>query len=104
MVCDGTRWYYVAGSISGNTAKIFINGDETNSVTKPFTIGGWTGLAGIGRRGAIAQRYYSGSIANVTGYSKALNETEPIVTDGLVFAVDAGNLVSYEMVLLRHIL
>jgi hypothetical protein len=104
MVCNGTRWYYVAGSINGDTAKIFINGNEVNSVTQPFTIGGWTGLAGIGRRGAIAQRYYSGSIANVTGYNKALNETElkqnyyggPIVTDGLTLAVDAGNLVSYE--------
>ena len=43
-------------------------------------------------------------IAGIKIYNKAISETEvkqnyykaPIVTDGLVFAVDAGNLVSYE--------
>ena len=49
-------------------------------------------------------RYWNGGINKVQVYNKELTDSEisqnyyggPIVTDGLVFAVDAGNLVSYE--------
>jgi hypothetical protein len=104
LLCDGTRWYKVAMTINGDTAKIYLNGVEVNSITKAFTIASWTGTFDIGRRGKVSQRYFKGSISNVIGYNKSLSEDElrqnyyqaPIVTDGLVLAVDAGNLVSYE--------
>jgi hypothetical protein len=104
LVCDGTRWYNIAMTIDGATAKIYLDGVEVNSVTQQFTIGDWTGTFDIGRRGKVSQRYFKGSISNVIGYNKSLSEDElrqnyyqaPIVTDGLVLAVDAGNLVSYE--------
>jgi hypothetical protein len=51
-----------------------------------------------------ADNFFKGNIARWAIYNKALSQSEilqnyyqgPIVTDGLVFAVDAGNLVSYE--------
>jgi hypothetical protein len=104
LVCNGTRWYNIAMTIDGATAKIYLDGVEVNSVTQQFTIGDWTGTFDIGRRGKVSQRYFKGSISNVIGYNKSLSEDElrqnyyggPIVTDGLTLAVDAGNLVSYE--------
>jgi hypothetical protein len=104
LVCDGTRWYHVACTIDGATARVWINGEEKNSTTRAYEIGGWSSKAGIGRRGAISQRYFPGKIAKIRGYSKALSSDEmkqnfyegDIVTDGLVLAADAGNLVSYE--------
>jgi hypothetical protein len=104
LVCDGTRWHHVACTIDGATAKVWIDGNEKNSTTRAFEIGGWDSTAGLGRRGFISQRYFPGRIAKVQGYSKALSSDEmkqnyyqaDIVTDGLVLAMDVGNLVSYE--------
>ena len=103
LICDGTRWYNVAMTLNGATAKIYLNGVEVNTTTRTFTIAGWTGAFDIGRRGNVSQRYFEGSIANVIGNSKLLSSTEilqnhyqaPIITDDLDFAVDAGNLASY---------
>ena len=104
IVCDGTRWYTIACTIDGSTLKVYLNGVEMNDVTKTFTIGGWTGGFDIGRRGAALSKYFNGSISNVLGYDKVLTPSEilqnhyqsKIVTDGLIFYIDAGNLVSYE--------
>jgi hypothetical protein len=63
LVCDGTRWYNIAMTIDGATAKIYLDGVEVNSVTQQFTIGDWTGTFDIGRRGKVSQRYFKGSIA-----------------------------------------
>ena len=103
LICNGTRWYNVAMTLNGATAKIYLNGVEVNTTTRTFTIAGWTGAFDIGRRGNVNQRYFEGSIANVIGNSKLLSNEEilqnhyqaPIVTDNLTFAVDAGNLASY---------
>ena len=103
LICNGTRWYNIAMTLNGATAKIYLNGVEVNSATKDFTIAGWTGAYDIGRRGKVSQRYFKGDIANVIGNSKVLSITEilqnhyqaPILTDDLDFAVDAGNLASY---------
>ena len=103
LICNGTRWYNVAMTLNGATAKIYLNGVEVNTTTRTFTIAGWTGAFDIGRRGNVSQRYFEGSIANVIGNSKVLSITEllqnhyqaPILTDDLDFAVDAGNLASY---------
>ncbi len=99
-----TRWYFGTSTISGSTATIYLNGVQENTTTVAFTIGSWTNTAAIARRGGVSQRYFKGSISNVMGYNRALSFSEilqnyyqsPIVTSGLVFAVDAGNLVSYE--------
>jgi hypothetical protein len=48
--------------------------------------------------------YFNGNISSVKAYNKTLSQSEinqnyyggPIVTDGLVWAIDASNLVSYE--------
>lgn len=104
LVTNGTRWQQLACTIDGDTAKVWINGEEKNSTTRTFTIGGWSSTAAIGRRGVISQRYFPGKIASVAGYSKSFTSNEmkqnyyqaPIVTDSLAFAVDAGNLVSFE--------
>jgi hypothetical protein len=104
LVCDGTRWHHVACTIDGTTAKVWIDGNEKNSTTRTFEIGGWDSTAGLGRRGFISQRYFPGRIAKIQGYSKALSSDEmkqnyyqgDIVTDNLAFNFDAGNLVSYE--------
>ncbi len=69
----------------------------TGSLTGDFRI------RQIGQRGDLS-RFYQGSIYIIQVYNRALSATEikqnyyggPIVTDGLVLAVDAGNLVSYE--------
>jgi hypothetical protein len=83
------NWYQngVLTSTRGNPY-----GELTNT-TAGVTIGtGYTGTR------------WQGKMAKILAYTKALTQSEvlqnyyqaPIVTDGLVFAVDAGNLVSYE--------
>lgn len=104
IVSDGTRWYDVACTIDGSTAKLYINGLEVASVTKTFTIAGWTSTANIGKRGGISQKFWDGDISKVLGYNRVLTSSEmlqnyyqsKIVTDGLIYAIDAGSLVSYE--------
>jgi len=94
----------LACTIDGDTAKVWINGEEKNSTTRTFTIGGWSSTGAIGRRGVISQRYFPGKIASVIGYNKALTQAEinqnyyqgPIVTDNLKFSLDASNLISFE--------
>jgi hypothetical protein len=98
-----TRWYHVVGSRIGGTGYIYVNGVlETSGnlnvsvpTTNPLTIGNGYDFTSEALQGDISQ---------VMIYpSKGLSATEvaqnyyggPIVTDGLVFAVDAGNLVSY---------
>jgi hypothetical protein len=100
---SSSRWYFVTGIINGPTASIYLNGNLERSTTQSFNIGGWGGSARIGSRGTT-QFPFPGQISNVQAYNKALSQTEilqnyyqsPIVTNGLVTALDAGNLVSYE--------
>jgi hypothetical protein len=101
------KWYHVSftkipGLIS-STSKLYVNGQEVagavegtdttpNILDSPFVIGRLD-----------ATRWFNGKISNTQIYNKALSASEvaqnyyggPIVTDGLVFAIDAGNLVSY---------
>jgi len=94
----------LACTIDGDTAKVWINGEEKNSTTRTFTIGGWSSTGAIGRRGVISQRYFPGKIASVIGYNKALTQAEinqnyykgSIVTDDLKFSLNPNNLVSFE--------
>ena len=86
--------------------RLFVNGVADNttafgSTTLTDTSDLYLGTALLGT--SIPHDFYTGSIAEVLIYPKALTAAEvaqnyyggPIVTSGLIFAVDAGNLVSY---------
>ena len=99
-------WYHVVGIIdqTSNKQKVWLNGVLTNSVTLSGT-GTMVGTAdfNIGMFGNSSLPW-DGDIESVRIYGKALTDAEvlqnyyqgAIVTDDLAFAVDAGNLVSYE--------
>jgi hypothetical protein len=96
------KWVNICYTKNGTTVKGYENGvlratnNFTNSIirtsSQPLNIGsGWSATL-------------DGKISSVQIYNRALSQTEvlqnyyqsPIVTNGLVFATDAGNLVSYE--------
>jgi hypothetical protein len=98
-------WAYFVGTYDGTTTRVY---SIQNGV---FTTNSGTGKSGptdifssnfrIMRGGSV---YTEGAVAKAFAYTQTLTQEEilqtyyggPIVTDGLVFAVDAGNLVSYE--------
>jgi hypothetical protein len=104
-------WYHIAFTTEYNspntTMKVYLNGVQEGSGTwagsqtqrsgesKKFTIGDGRSNAGW--------YPFAGDVSNVQIYNKTLSSSEisqnyyggPIVTNGLTFAVDAGNLVSY---------
>ena len=102
---DTSRWHSFTSVRSGGTQTIYLDGvlnNATRSVSAAtlnvttVSIGAWSG--------ATDSQRFTGNISKVLMYNKALTTTEilqnyhggPIVTSGLTFAVDAGNLVSYE--------
>ena len=86
---------------NGSAFNLYINGVATNP-------GSWTYGLGNNQGDFLIGTFWAGNWNGQMGvsrvYQKTLSSTEvkqnyyqaPIVTDGLVFAVDAGNLVSYE--------
>jgi hypothetical protein len=101
-------WYYVVFTKSpgliGSTSKLYVNGKEVagavegtnttpNILDSPFVVGRLD-----------STRWFNGRISSSQIYNRTLSESEvlqnyfggSIVTNGLVFALDAGNLVSYE--------
>jgi len=99
-------WIHAVATYDGTTTKVY--------AIKRGTLSLATGTAKTGSsnvfdypleigRGGYGQ-YLTGKVANAFIYNRALSQQEilqnyyqaPIVTDGLVLAVDAGNLVSYE--------
>jgi hypothetical protein len=96
---NDTNWHYQAIVMDGNTARGYDNGIQVQ--TKSYTSYTLPGPLIIGGRSGF---YWSGLIANFKIYNRALTTEEitqnyyqaPIVTDGLIYAIDAGNLVSYE--------
>ena len=94
-----SRWYMLTG-VQGTTLDIYVNGELNNSLnsnvnvtTDNIWIGAW----------ALANRFLNGQVSNTQIYPRALSQAEikqnyfqsNIVQDGLVFMVDANNLVSY---------
>ena len=102
------KWYHIVGTVDFDTGiqKVYLNGVEwdsrnlgnTNTMVsnKSFFIGSYYDQSNL--------LPWDGKIGIVRAYKKSLSLSEiqqnyfqsPIVTDGLAFAVDAGNLVSYE--------
>jgi hypothetical protein len=90
----------------GDQLRIYVNGQQTSysvaSAAMPSTLPNTTNPLQIGRVDWIP-RYFNGNISLVRLYNKSLTTSEilqnyygaPIITDGLVMALDAGNLVSY---------
>tara|TARA_R110000803_G_scaffold207483_1_gene275438 strand:- start:251 stop:1897 length:1647 start_codon:yes stop_codon:yes gene_type:complete len=101
-------WYYLVSTWDGSILKLYLNG----ALVDTNTAGGVTGPPDnsnlyIGGRRVFAGaygNYFEGGINKCEYYDKTLTADEvlqnyhqaSIVTDGLVFAVDAGNLISYE--------
>lgn len=70
-------WYCISVTINVSTVTLYLNGVFDGTKTESFTIGGWTGFYAVGRRSyGIAQRYFYGSIANVTLYNRVLSSSE----------------------------
>jgi len=97
-VIDG-RWRHVIGTFDTTSIKRYENGVLTAQTSTGQTY--LTASDGYNIGGPVY--YVDGSIAKARFYSKTLTQAEvlqnyyggPIVTDGLVYAIDAGNLVSY---------
>ena len=100
---DTSEWYCINVTFKGSTglAEIYINGVLDNSTTWSLNyVPQTTATCRIGG----GNYWLDGKIANAKIYDKVLSQTEvlqnyyqaPIITDGLVFAADASNLVSYE--------
>ena len=96
------RWWF--GAVTFNTTtgwKLYMNGQvvSTSANTSTFSGGAAVRIAAYNN----ADNLFNGKIATAQVYNKVLSDTEikqnyfgsPIVTDGLVFAVDANNIVSY---------
>jgi hypothetical protein len=109
------KWYHAVMNIDPGATKsstdqtyvqLYLNGEyigQSNANTgngmndQPFTLG-------YDYKSGSPTRYFSGSIAAASVYYGQFTQDEasqnyyggPIVTDGLVLAMDAGNLVSYE--------
>jgi len=101
---SASRWYHIVGIVNNTTASLWVNGrNDANLSARSYIIGSWNSAARIGQR-ATGQFSFNGKISQVIAYRKELTSNEilqnyyqaPITTNGLVLAVDAGNLVSYE--------
>ena len=99
------RWSHLVGTYDGATAKAYVNGVLIDSWAQTGTIPDATYYIGTyGGTVVDGTHNFDGNIETARIYSRGLTSTEilqnyyggPIVTSGLTFAVDAGNLVSYE--------
>ena len=95
-------WYMVTGVFSSTGLRAYINGDLVASNGTPYgsTPSGNFIIADFDGAGS---ELFGGDMMGLQVYRKALTESEikqnyfgaPIVTDGMVFAVDANNIISY---------
>ena len=95
-------WYMVTGVFSSTGLRAYINGNLVASNGTPYASTP-SGNFIIGAYDNNGNELFGGDMMGLQVYRKALTESEikqnyfgaPIVTDGLVFAVDANNIVSY---------
>jgi hypothetical protein len=96
------RWHQIAVTMNGTNVTHYLNGTSNGTGILSTTIGDNGDPLLIGNRGDFFTDM-NGNISSVQIYSKALNTSEVkqnyfqsnLVQDGLVFMVDANNLVSY---------
>ena len=97
------RWGLYTGVLSSNGNSLYKNGELIGTTPHSKTFLPWYNNTLKLARNAY-NNVLNGKISETKVYDKALSQSEilqnyyqaPIVTDGLVLAVDAGNLVSYE--------
>jgi hypothetical protein len=97
-------WYMITAVFSSTGLRAYINGTLVASNSSPYAPSAVGGASFIIGGFSTTQELFGGSMASLQVYSTALTQAEilqnyyhgPIVTDSLVFAVDASNLVSYE--------
>ena len=98
------RFYHLTMTYNGSTATAYLNGVATQTGVNIGSNGGNNGVHVLSTyTPSAASEILTGDIAQALVYPKALTAAEvaqnyyggPVVTDGLIFAVDAGNLVSY---------
>jgi hypothetical protein len=97
------KWYNIVLTWTSSSLSGYLDGNiitstpySASGVTSFFTIGAYTSPLG--------SQAFNGNIASTQIYSRPLSQTEinqnyyqaPIVTSGLVMALDANNIVSYE--------
>jgi hypothetical protein len=95
------KYTYICVTWDGTTIRYYFNGVPDGTATNTSSAFNTTPIS-IGR--FQTGEYFQGKINNVGIYNRALSQTEilqnyyqgPIVTNGLVLALDANNLVSYE--------
>jgi hypothetical protein len=99
------RWNFVYLTYDGSYVKGYLNGVLQTTASQTGNIKISSQNICIGMRGLDAPgEYFNDGIQIAQIYNRALTQAEvlqnyyqaPIVTDGLVFAADAGNLVSYD--------
>jgi PKD repeat protein len=67
-------WYYVVLTYDGTALRLYVNGDERNSIPLTGTLKQISAPVIIGSTGS--DKYFNGSIANVAMYSRALSKCE----------------------------
>lgn len=101
---NSNRFYYLAATVNGDTATFYNNGveDGINSYSGTWNLSPSTNV-NIGSQNEGTAALFGGDMSHIRVYGKSLSASEilqnyyggPIVTDGLIYALDAGNLVSY---------
>lgn len=101
---SASRWHHIVGVVNNTTASLWVNGrNDANLSARAYIIGSWNSSARIGQR-ATGQFPFNGKIAQLQTYNSQLTPAQilqnyyqaPITTNGLIFALDASNLVSYQ--------
>ena len=99
------RWSHLVGTYDGTTSRAYVNGVEISSWAQNGTIPGGTYYIGTyGGSVVDGTHNFDGNIETARIYNTALTSQDvsrnyyggPIVTSGLTYMWDAGNLVSYE--------
>ena len=99
------RWSHLVGTYDGTTSRAYVNGVEISSWAQNGTIPDATYYIGTyGGTVVDGTHNFDGNIETARIYNTALTSQDvsrnyyggPIVTSGLIHAIDAGNLVSYE--------
>ena len=101
-----TNWHHMFFNWNGTTYDIWLDGEQKSTIQRSTGHARLqTNVSAISPGKNIGYNYYhSGSIAKIRAYDRTLSDSEisqnfyggNIVTDGLTFATDAGNLVSYQ--------
>lgn len=98
-------WYHIVAThrSSDTLNSLYVNGVLENTSTRSISYT-TSAVTTIGVFYTSNSLHFLGNMTNVRSYNRALSQSEvlqnyyggPIVTSGLTFAVDAGNLVSFQ--------